>query len=490
MATTLNKQPALLSFIGNPMMAQFTSGYAAQNGVVQIDCTGGLPSSSETFTIVTDVETIIFKTGTYAAVADFVTAIEADYRIQNLFTVSEASSVISLTTREKVDLNLSASELMTNATISVTTLGGRSTTNFCLCAVDVYDGSNYVPSGFDKELEFDEDGNADFDIRTAFDLEYDTINSLAAFTPFQSSNGLAQYKIRFSERTEANYAAFEVNNNPLFAILGKWSNDFIGTEINNQQWQTIQARSQTISESQPMFLTFAADLTPTAASLKIDAYEADGTKTTISKTITVPNKGEVWHYPVGYNQLSLETEANAPFSYYDVYLHHDSTETEKMRFPVDRETRANEAIFIFWNSRGGVDSVRLFGETEFVTEHLGDTIEREQSDGTLKTELTNARLMYRYKQYSGFFDDFDRFNNLDELLNSEKVFWYKNGTLKEVVIVARPNIEKGSDFKNLWELEFEFMSAFDANAPEVTAISSVALGGSALNGDASTSASA
>lgn len=469
MALTNTTAPPAIAFAGHPLTVAFSSSATASAGVITIDTSGGMIQSGESILIYTSFETIRFTaSSTPANTNGLADLLEADYAIVQLFTVAVMSgTVVTLTTRQPLNYALAVDASGATCAASVTNAGGRSTQDFALLSVLINDGTAYIPSGFDKQVTIAADGTATFNIQDAFDFQFDGISSLTGFTPWRSINTAKQYKVIHTQRTGSTIEPFG-ELSPRVALYGRWANNFLGSTIDGSQFQTLAPRLRSVPRSLPLYLLWVNVETLDSAELVISATAADGSGSLITKAITLPSQYQAWNYPVGYDQLALGDDAGAPFVRWDVRLKYVvggiTNYSETMTFVVDDAIYETETVLLAYNSRGGVDTFHLTGDLEETTEHSRRERSRYEADGRTLAEAFDHRVATKYTVHTGYFEDKAAFDHLDELLNSERVYWLKDGALVEIFI-EQTEMEKGSTTASLFSATIDFRLAAPDLAP-------------------------
>ena len=468
MAITVQTYPDTFRYAGNDIPVVLDVGQVADTASVVISATSGAPPAGAIITFFFDTEELEFNYN-YTSFVDFFTALNSSYLLRRYFDVSYSNNVITLTSFTTDDLNL---QVLTSsfAPAVVTVQQGGTPDIRCLLGIDIYDGTRYVPTDFDKSHRIASDGRASYNIASAFifqklDLDHQADSFLTK---------AIKYRLRYAQQGGEVF----LSTNDLFVVQGAFDKYYIGSSIAPGNYLTASPRFLRSRDDEPRFLSVIATADYTQCKLTIRATDFQNTTHTYIRNLQDLLKGEILNFTVSHQGLGLESESEAPFYKYsvqfDYYIGADAYSTETITIECDRSVVHNYATFLFLNSRGGIDTISFIGDTEYSTEFSGLQVQKDAAHNLATTETAQHALQYTYKQYSGYFDDYDYFCYIEELLNAEEVWWLKDGTAQPIVI-NRDIKEKGSPLSDLWQLDFEFMLAKNAKVAALKNTSKVTL---------------
>lgn len=465
MAITITKTPAAFSYAFNPIEVEFSNGLTVANSSIVIDATAGLPTWGTSIDFYVNSELISFVY-IYTTFNDFYNDLNQNFILKQYFIITKVGNVITLTAYDNDDLNINVITSPAFAPTTVTVTNATDLEKSVFLAVVIWNGTIYVPSSFDKSHKFLKDGKAYFNIAEAFAFQELEIpeNALTAFVPFLTVT--LNYKLQYGSETEGVSITSE-----LFAINGQFNADYLGNEIDSNVFLTASPRTIFSKDDEPRFLSFIALDDCIDIELIINAIDADDNTVQIVKTIADLQKGELVNIPISYFALDLDAHANAPFVEYNLQLHYETQSTqfttEVFTIECNRQVDLNYSTFLFLNSRGGIDTISFTGETEETTTFTGLSYQKTNPTGSNQNKSEQHKIRYTFKQYSGFFDDWQQFNYIEELLNSKEVFWLKDTELKRIVI-ERSDFKKGSQNDDIYSAEFEFVLDTDAIAADLS----------------------
>ena len=460
---------ANLAFNGNPISVVFTSDSVAENTTIEFGNQYSTPSNSSVIKIFFDKESIeivyLFTTWN-----DFFLYLSQHFIIKRYFAVSSAGDKITLTSFKKESLNalVIVDSDFSPATVVVSE-GGIDKISVLL-GVNIWNGTAFLPSNFDKSHTVQLDSKAYFNIAEAFVFAAMEINeaALISFAPF-FGNSIA-YQLEYAERTADGLASATTTSNDFFVINGRFNQAYLGTAIVSENFLTASERHLFNKDNEPRFLSLIASDDFTSVVLKIKAYDFSDSDFDIEKTLVNIDKGQILNIPIGYNILGLNASANGPFYKYEVLVEYvadsETLETETFYIDCNRQTDLNYETFLFLNSRGGIDTLSFTGESEQTTAFDSLQYNRSKTSGLNEMRTEQHRIQSSAKQYSGFYDDIRAFNYIEELLNSEAVWKWENGQLKKIVI-ENTSFEKGSVHEGVFDMDFEYSFAVDAVASDI-----------------------
>ena len=460
---------AEFNYNGNPILVNFESDQTAANSVFQFSNPYGIPTIGSVIKLYFDNEEVII-TYNFATFTDFYNYLNQHFVIKRYFSVVQAGVNITLTSFNKESLNLSAvtDADFTPAVLTITE-GGIAAVDVLL-GVNIWDGTDFIPSNFDKAHKVQLDSFAYFNIAEAFvfdaiDIPHD---ALTGFNPFVMDT--IKYELEFAERTVSALSQVTKTNIDLFSINGKVNQNYIGSAITSKYLLTAARRSAFNKDDEPRFASFLVTEDFTNVKLKITAYDFNDVTYLIEKTLDNCTKGDIVNIPISYNSLGLNASEDGPFHKYKVFVEYDLTDTtyqtETFSVECNRHLDLNYATFLYLNSRGGIDTVSFIGETEETTSFERLEYQRQTTTGLKEVRTEQHRIQQSFKQFTGFYDDWREWNTIEEFYNSEEIFWWKDGQLKKVIINTS-NFDKESKTDDLFESDFEFLLSTDDVSPNL-----------------------
>jgi hypothetical protein len=262
-----------------------------------------------------------------------------------------------------------------------------------------------------------------------------------------------------------------------FAILAGYSfkgfpqNTFLENYIDattDRKFLTNLPREREIAPDAQQFLYYYKGKQGNLGSLQLryNIFYTDGN----SAAGTIKTKSSlqqaVYIFPAGMAQLGLQDlDPTKEIDYYELYVQHSilNQTSEYVKFYINRNYFSYSNEFIYLNSFGGFDTIWCTGELEELTE--GNAIEYERGlphDYSANQHAFNAaEVWYQevYQCYTGVRSDLDYTRqHLKEFLNSECVFWIKDGQFIPVVISDR-KIDGFTELDNVKSMSFRFYVA-------------------------------
>jgi len=468
MAITLTTLPAVFQYAGNPIDVEFTNDTSVANSIITFNATGGVPSSGAVITLYFDNEVVAF-TYNYLNFTAFYNDLRQNYIIKRYFSLSLASNVITMTAYTNDDLNI---DVVTDSNFTPCT---KTVTNATGLGIDVYlgvaihDGTTYKPTSFDKSHKVQKDGKAYFNIAEAFGFSKLDIpsNALLAFNVFDGET--KKYRLEYAEHENSTTGLIYLSSD-LFAINGAFNDDYLGNDIHNNIFLTASPRTIFTKDNEPRFLSFLAFTDYEDIEMQINAIDFEGDEYSYVKYINDLSAGDLIHIPICYEALGLDSESEAPFYMYELHIQYNvgatQYQTETFTIECNRQVSLNYSTFLFLNSRGGIDTISFEGETEETTVFSALEYQQTKTTGLNESKSEQHRIAYRFKQYSGYYDDWEMFQYIEELLNSKEVFWYKDGELKRVII-ENSDFDRGSIHDDIYSVEFDFRLGSDDVAADL-----------------------
>lgn len=459
MAISIQSSPAKFAYAGNPINFVLSIGTAASAGTIVFDATAGEPTWGSDIKVYVNQEEVVFSYE-YSDFQNFYNDISSNYIIHKYFGVAYATDVITLTshTSENLSLSVVTDAFFAPCTVAVTE-GGMTEENILL-GVDVWNGTAYIPTNFDKQHRAAPDGTAAFNISGAFVFEDVAIPS-TAFTGLNTFEISAKkYRLRYAQLNSSGLQQMFFTNNDLYAVNGAFAKNYLSSDLHHENYLTASPRYIRNADTEPRFLAVLAIGDYTGCVLQVTAHDMDATTHIITKNMPDISEGQILYIPVWYVRLGLDLDANAPFYKYDLQFQftYDSIQysTETFTIECNRTVYHNYHTYLYVNSRGGIDTVSFTGDVEEVA--MIKALEYQRESGTQLTESKKEQqqIHYAYKQYTGHYDDFKKFGYIEELLMASQVWWYHDSELIEIVIQS-DDFEKGPINEVIQNDSFEFV---------------------------------
>lgn len=437
------------------------SGVAAQNLAIEINFNVGFGSDGDALTINFDDESVIFTakdnpTGVNEFLSDSSTSankigeahevITSNWLINKHFQTFLTGNVIYLFSREKKDHNASVE----GANIQILWTGGMNHDIAFGCGVEVYNGSDFIPTNYDKLFPVDGTGTSHFNIKDAFDLGFD-IPSNATIS--KAENGAKTYRVAYYRKMNGIAEALQRTGNLLVINGASEHDDFNWFGL--PKYLTTFGSKQVTRKETPQWISIANTIAYSNVVMEVSYTKIDGAIHSFQVYLGDLDLG-LYHIQVGHDQLNLSSHGD--IKSYDVRILYGGNNSDFRTYTIDNREYNNIQTFVFHNSKGGIDTLICTGETEFKTEFTNQEAEREV-EGFNIIQKYNAEIGYQYKQYSGYLRSRKEQQYFDELLLSEKVWWLVGDELTEIFITSKAN-QKASTNDDLFSTDFEFTSIY------------------------------
>jgi hypothetical protein len=451
--TSLNN----FAYANNDINVVFETGAAAVNGSIVINRTNGTPQQGATIGFFFEDEEVNFIY-TYASFLDFYNDVSSNYILSSYFKATYNNNSFTLTAYAAENLGIEIKTSANFAPCMVTVTEGGAAEVRVLLGVDIWKGFIYKPTKFDKSHKADSFGLCSFNIAPAFDFEDFTFIG-ADFIGFHPRITKAlKYRLRYAEQT-ATGTSQTYTASQLFALNGGFSSSYLGSAIDSNNYLTASPRYMISRDDEPRFLTVLATSNINNCEIRIIAYDFNNADHTIQKVLNAMEMGDLQLIPISYKALNLGTHASAPFYKYTLEFTavtgSEGIGSEVFTIECDRAVHHNYSTFLFLNSRGGIDTISFVGATEAKTDFSKLQLQRTTGEGLHEKMSDQHRLEYSYKQYTGYYDDYDLYCYLEEFLQAKQVWWLQNGAPTQIEITPR-ELEKGDLKDTLWSAEFEF----------------------------------
>lgn len=240
----------------------------------------------------------------------------------------------------------------------------------------------------------------------------------------------------------------------------------------NKAFLTRQNRVKTISGRQFEFLYFLFPATlPGNACVRVTHYAKNGSVVfTGDGLFTAPiTKNDVYAFPINYPG-SVFDQGLSYIHRMEVFVKNNTTGapiSEVFTYVKDEEYRMEENFIYFFNSDGGLDTVRFFGVSEHSSDFEFETASRtltvtldeiEGSEEVVYTEKINKASVF-----SGWKPKSDLVY-IEELILSRKAFLYGNdfgvGDIKVPIVILTKTLVKHKTKQHLYGYVIEYREAF------------------------------
>lgn len=301
--------------------------------------------------------------------------------------------------------------------------------------------------------------------------------------PMTVTKQICQYFIRYRQITKANPAPAWISDSGSLLIALKGgvakekfdrNNFFSAYLVTERPFLTWQPADHPIGETELRYLTYLhVENNQFLLTLKARAVWSDGTQETISVDLPPVATSPLFHLPVGLDQLGLATlHPTLQLWYYDVWIEDGQglQYAAPFRLAVDHRWFYHDFSFVYHNSLGGIDTVRVCGDYDIQV--VLDSVDIQMAArltasaaGVLPTEFASINIS-KYEVYKG---DVGQLHSrgmqesLQELLLSESVYRKVAGRWLRVVNMQKaqdltPSDDTKYSFPLQWRYTFENVS--------------------------------
>lgn len=257
------------------------------------------------------------------------------------------------------------------------------------------------------------------------------------------------------------------------------NNFFLNYYTPGKKWLTWLQSGRFVGKDQELYLSWL-NTTAYTDNFKLFAkvFFTDGTDDEMEVAFTNLHKGFLFHFKAGAEQLDLQTlGVGKTIHYYELRIQRVAEVlANPFRFYVDYNHQYHWFDWLFLNSTGGIDGLRIKGNYE------RDTEREISSAGNVKSMIsinepfkkgefihTGITLTKKWKGDVGYLPTPDEQESLLDLLSSIIVYERVDGKLLQVLILNKNQITAGSLDKR-WSFPLEWRYAFsnDVFTPEKT----------------------
>jgi hypothetical protein len=215
-------------------------------------------------------------------------------------------------------------------------------------------------------------------------------------------------------------------------------------------------------------------------SAKINVYYTDGTSSLNAVTLTFPDDEipiyALYHIPTGAQLALKDLDSTKVIQYYTVRVVADTTNlTVEFRYNVDYRNNYSSTTLHWFNSLGGLDSVRLLGELnkktvyerQYAEKTLGGAYYSTTELATMQENIKNQE-QETYAGSVGLMDDPDMYDRLRDLMLSNKV-WQIRFSRWRPVLITNTNIDHGNEGDPIKDFPVEFTPGYvnESYAPDI-----------------------
>jgi hypothetical protein len=349
--------------------------------------------------------------------------------------------------------------------------------------VELFDGSSYLPLA-EELLSVNDSGEVTFDIHRIFaDNLYPEFKFPEASDNLiiNRPNSCRPYRVKAYERYGEDLTCYKMIESSQFHVLNAGVS-FIQEAIYNRQessfWAkltyrnyflTWQPLAKTIDRYQTEKLYFLVQETIPSLSLKAFIRYNNGTESLeggiIIDTVNSPVTKSVYEFILTLDVLQLSNYDQPGYiKNYDIWLEdNEGNQISEIRtYSLDTQTHENVRYFLFLNSLGGYDTLRITGDQEdsleyaktSVTKILGDSFtEKDHSISVEKVTEQN-----RYSANTGWKSRED-ISWIRDFFLSTQVFLINGRKLIPVKINTTSALQR-KDKSELYNISFEYARAY------------------------------
>lgn len=331
----------------------------------------------------------------------------------------------------------------------------------CMVSVRLFiglHGSTPVSSIIDIDLKPDADGNASVNLQ-------DVIDSFISYTvPLNNGNAQAatnikDFYIKFRRITDAitNPSWIDTESSYVRTVIkGGIQKLYAGiadyfilkySDLSSQPFLTWQNDKSFIGIDEKRWISWlCTDNTGmTSIIAKFTAYDFAGDPVG-DASISIPNNGadNLYHIPVGIPQIGILplSTGQSDVWYYEVVIKELASATNyspAYRFYVDYRKFFNSRTFHYYNSLGGIDFVRIIGETE--QDSSIDFVENESFTGDIVPNVPDTQYLQSgrtrmdlFKSDVGYRHRLEDITVLKEIFTSTFIWQYFANTVLSVFV--------------------------------------------------------
>lgn len=260
----------------------------------------------------------------------------------------------------------------------------------------------------------------------------------------------------------------------------RWSrNNFFTYQSTNKKWYTWQPNYRSVFENQPLYLSAYIPYQSGAVYRIMIAWKcSDGTTNQSTRTLTLNAYDSFYHINVNATFLNFQDSSKTVVQYSISLLRDFSTIFNNVVFDIDDTYLYAYHDFIYTNSLGGIDSIRVKGEASWSIEKNFEENERSNTgnwNATVKGAFNTQQgisAQRRYKGDVGFMKSSLDQMVLAELVIAPLVYEYVDARWLPILQLQK-TYGFGSESATKWSLPIEWQYA---ESNEVFTPSNVTLG--------------
>jgi hypothetical protein len=434
-------------------------------------------------------------------VAEVAVYLRSNYYISKDFDAVAAGHIITLTAREygtEYEITLDSSwSPGTDPTGSTTAGSAKVARDFFKVGLQLLlkEGASWITVGEDL-LPVDDSGICTFDIHRLFaDQVYSSFQWMESSVNLlvNRPNQCREYRIRYFEQYGWNIYPGRITESTSFFILAAGIS-YLQEAIYNRMSQVVAASFWTKLQYNQYFLTWQPKdklidrwqteklyylVRESIASLLLKAeinYNDETPKSTITKmTVNSPAAKGIYEVICTLNRLQLFGYDQDNIDFYRIWMEDGSGNrlSEIRTFRMDYAHHEEVRQFLFLNSLGGYDTLRITGDVE-------DSIELERS--TISKVLGSDFMEQDHQVAQGSISETKTYKANTGWLVREQVAWIRDFFLsKQVyqivvgklvpVVVSTTQATQRKDREDLFAIDFEYRRAFQSDSYSMEIVS-------------------
>lgn len=324
-------------------------------------------------------------------------------------------------------------------------------------------------------------GITTFDLHRLFaDRVYSTFRFPEPTQPLMLARPFAcrEYKVRYYEVFGSSLTAQQMMESESFFILSAGISQLqeaIYNRNNTSFWEklkynnyflTWQPAEKLVTRNQTEKLFFLLQEEVGQLQLRIAYFFMDGlgNHSYPINSIDNPPSKTVYELTITPSVMQVPGWETDLLDYYEVWMQDDQLNriSEIRRFTMDYTFKENDRIFLFQNSLGGFDTIRIFGDQEDTLEY--DRISVKSVLGTDFTELNHRLAQFsvtevrKYKANTGWITP-EATAWIRDFFLSKKVYRIMSGKLVPIIIDSTQVIHR-KDKQELFSIDFEYSQSF------------------------------
>lgn len=334
-------------------------------------------------------------------------------------------------------------------------------------------------------LPLDASGEAIFDLHELFadriDPEFSWPESAA--NPFILRAGsVLEYRIRYFEQygnpvtvqrfveSESFFAMYGAVSTLQLAKFNRGNATFLSDYQLSKRFLTWQPRTKTTDPGQPEKLFFLVTGTYASIKLKMEVRYNNGSpaQTVTMATVLNPALYSIYEILCGLKVLKPTGYNSGIIDQYKIWLENSDSQkiTEVRTYTVDNAWHENTRRFLFRNSLGGWDSLRLTGDQQLSNEYTRETVRKTRAQSFTELEFEDAINAVEEsrpaKVNTGWISKAEA-GWLRDLFLSDKVY-ILDKTRVIPILITSTSFTESVDRDDLQSIEFEYRRSYPETA--------------------------